>query len=455
MSFKSINPATGEIVFECDSISTAKALEIVESVHRTQKDWGHQDELMNRCNLMKKAADVVREQKEKLAQLITLEMGKTITESRAEVDKCVLVCDYYAENGPQFLADEKLDSPLRKAFISNQPFGTVLAVMPWNFPLWQVFRFAAPALVAGNCALLKHASNVPQCALAVEEVFQLAGFPDNAFRSLMIRAHQVEAIIEHPYVHAVTLTGSEPAGRQVAAIAGQNLKKTVLELGGSDAFIVLENANIKEAVKIAVQSRFLNNGQSCIAAKRFIVDHNIADDFVSQFKTAVEALVIDKPTLETSHIAPLARADLRDELHQQVTDSLELGATLVTGGHALATQGFYYAPTILDHVTHGMRAYHEELFGPVASIIRVTDVPHAIGVANDSDFGLGGSVWSDDLTMAEVVARNMQSGACFINSLVKSHPSMPFGGIKNSGYGRELGKDGILEFVNRKTIAFG
>jgi len=353
------------------------------------------------------------------------------------------------------LSSEKLDRPMKKAFGSNHPLGTVLAVMPWNYPLWQVFRFAAPSLVAGNCGLLKHASNVPQCALAVEEIFQLAGFPPNAFRTLMIRANQVDAVIEHPHVHAVTLTGSEPAGRQVAATSGRNLKKTVLELGGSDAFIVLENANINEAVKTAVKSRFGNAGQTCIAAKRFIVDHNIADEFVEKFKAEVEALVIDDPSLENTQIAPLARADLRDELHQQVQETLSAGATLVTGGHALNRQGHYYAPTILDHVTHGMRAYHEELFGPVASIIRVTDVPHAIGVANDSYFGLACSVWSDDLTMAEVVARNMQSGACFINSLVKSDPSMPFGGIKNSGYGRELGKDGIMEFVNRKTIAFG
>ena len=455
MSFKSINPATTETIFSCDSISTQEAFEIIEAVHRTQKDWGHQDELMNRCALMRKAADVIREHREKLAQLITLEMGKIITESRAEVDKCALVCDYYADHGPQFLSDEKLNSPMQKAFVSNQPLGTVLAVMPWNYPLWQVFRFAAPSLVAGNCGLLKHASNVPQCALAVEEIFQLAGFPPNAFRTLMIRANQVDAVIEHPHVHAVTLTGSEPAGRQVAATAGRNLKKTVLELGGSDAFIVLENANINEAVKTAVKSRFGNAGQTCIAAKRFIVDHTIADEFVEKFKAEVESLVIDDPTLENTQIAPLARADLRDELHQQVQETLSAGATLVTGGHALNRQGHYYAPTILDHVKHGMRAYHEELFGPVASIIRVTDVPHAIGVANDSDFGLAGSVWSDDLTMAEVVARNMQSGACFINSLVKSDPSMPFGGIKNSGYGRELGKDGIIEFVNRKTIAFG
>jgi succinate-semialdehyde dehydrogenase/glutarate-semialdehyde dehydrogenase len=324
--------------------------------------------------------------------------------------------------------------------------------MPWNFPFWQVFRFAAPALVAGNTGLLKHASNVPQCALAIEQVFTEAGFPAGVFRSLMIPSSQVAAVIEDGRVHAVTLTGSEPAGRQVAATAGAAVKKSVLELGGSDPFIVLADADLDLAVETAVASRFLNTGQSCIAAKRFIVVPEIADDFVARFQVAVEALSVGDPLDETNRIGPMARHDLRDELHQQVVESIDQGAVAVTGCVPLDGPGAYYQPSILDRVRPGIRAYKDELFGPVASVIRAQDAAEAVRIANDTDFGLGGSVWTQDISRGEAIARQLQCGAAFVNGLVKSDPRLPFGGVKNSGYGRELSHHGIHEFVNAKTI---
>ncbi|NOY61919.1 MAG: NAD-dependent succinate-semialdehyde dehydrogenase, partial [Gammaproteobacteria bacterium] len=362
------------------------------------------------------------------------------------------VCDYYAEHGPTFLADENAPSDADRSYIAHQPIGTVLAVMPWNFPFWQVFRFAAPALIAGNSALLKHASNVPQCAMAIEQIFTDAGFPDNTFRTLMIRAAQVADVIANPAVQAVTLTGSESAGRQVAACAGQNLKKSLLELGGSDAFIVLADADLDLTVRNAVSSRFLNAGQSCIAAKRFIVDERIADTFVERFKHAVQALKMGDPQHAETTLAPMARRDLRDELHQQVVASVEHGAQIVTGGSRPDGDGAYYPATILDRVAPGMPAYEEELFGPVASIIRVADATQAIEVANASPFGLGGSVWGRDRQQTEALALQVEAGACFVNGMVKSDPRLPFGGIKNSGYGRELYRHGMLEFVNAKTV---
>ena len=339
-----------------------------------------------------------------------------------------------------------------RSLVTYQPLGTVLAVMPWNFPFWQVFRFAAPALVAGNTGLLKHASNVPQCAQAIETVFLEAGFPQGVFRPLMIPSSQVAAVIEDVRVHAVTLTGSEPAGRQVAATAGSQVKKSVLELGGSDPFIVLEDADLELAVEQAVVSRFLNTGQSCIAAKRFIVVDAIAAEFVARFKTAVEAISMGDPLDETNRLGPMARIDLRDELHEQVVDSLTQGAVAVTGCNPEAGSGAFYQPSIIDHVKPGVRAYREELFGPVATVIRAADEAEAVHIANDTDFGLGGSVWTQDAERGERIARQLQCGCAFVNGMVKSDPRLPFGGVKNSGYGRELSRLGIHEFVNAKTI---
>ena len=451
MGFEVINPATGEKVTEIAAWDSEQLESALAEVAAASPAWRN-TAMAERCALMHKAAEVLRTNKEKYAAIVTQEMGKLINDARAEVEKCASGCDFYAENGPGFLADEIIESDAGKSYVAYLPLGTVLAVMPWNFPLWQVFRFAAPALIAGNTGILKHASNVPQCALLIEDVFKLAGFPDNVFRSLMIRASQVQAVIEDSRVHAVTLTGSEAAGRQVAATAGSSLKKSVLELGGSDAFIVLEDADLDLTVQQAVVSRFLNTGQSCIAAKRFIVVDAIVEDFVTRFKAVVEALQTGDPMDESTTLAPMARTDLRDELHVQVTDTIAAGAVAVTGCEPVDSAGAYYKASILDRVEPGMRAYHEELFGPVAIVIHARDEEDALRIANDSPFGLGSSVWTQDLARGEALARRVEAGCTFVNGMVKSDPRLPFGGIKNSGYGRELSQHGIREFTNAKTI---
>ncbi|NPA72402.1 MAG: NAD-dependent succinate-semialdehyde dehydrogenase [Gammaproteobacteria bacterium] len=453
MAMQSINPATGELLGEFETWDQAVLDDVVTQAGYMFTDWSKLTPISDRCLMMKRVADVLRDDSDKLAELITLEMGKTFIEAEAEIEKCANVCEFYAEKGPEFLEDELIETDASKSYISYQPLGVILAVMPWNYPFWQVFRFAAPALIAGNTAVLKHASNVPQCALALEEVFRKAGFPDYVFTSLMIGSDRVESVIRHPYVRAVTLTGSENAGREVAAIAGSELKKTVLELGGSDAFIVLENANMKQAVAGAVQSRFTNMGQSCIAAKRFIIDHVQSDAFLDAFKTAVETqFVPGDPMDKATTLAPMARQDLLDELHEQVMESVDLGAKIVTGGYQLDRPGYYYAPTILTNVTSNMPAYNEEFFGPVAIMLKATEPAHALGIANSVNYGLGGSIWTDDLATAETMARGMESGATFINSISFSDQRMPFGGVKNSGYGRELSSQGIREFTNVKSI---
>jgi len=451
MPFVSQNPANNQIVQEFPTWEAAELETALAQVATATPLWA-QTPLAERCDHMRRLGQALLARRDELAGLITLEMGKLIKEARAEVEKCALVCDYYADHGTEFLSDEGLASDNSKAFVARQPLGTVLAVMPWNFPLWQVFRFLAPALVAGNTGVLKHASNVPQCALAIESLVVQAGFPEGVFRTLMISARQVKGVIEDPRIHAVTLTGSEYAGREVAATAGANLKKTVLELGGSDAFIVLEDADLDWAVSQAVASRFLNSGQSCVAAKRFIVVDAIADAFVARFKVATEALVAGDPMDENTRLAPMSRADLRDELHDQVTRSIDAGAVAVTGCQPLDCEGAYYAASILDHVRPGMAAWSEEFFGPVAIVIRAQDEADAIRIANDSVFGLAGSVWTEDLARGERVARSVQTGAVFVNTMVKSDPRLPFGGIKHSGYGRELCLHGMLEFMNQKTI---
>ena len=451
MAFSTVNPATAQSVWACDAWDATQIERTLAESARAAAPWAA-TELSARCALLRRAAEVLRGRTAELAGLITLEMGKLAREARAEVEKCALACDYYAEHAPAFVADELIASDAGRSLVAYQPLGTVLAVMPWNFPLWQVFRFAAPALAAGNGALLKHASNVPQCALAIEGVFTEAGFPPGIFRTLMIGAAQVEQVIADPRVHAVTLTGSEPAGRKVAAAAGAHLKKTVLELGGSDPFMVLEDADLELTVSNALASRFLNAGQSCIAAKRFIVVDAVADAFVASFKAEVEKLAAGDPAAEGTTLAPMARGDLRDELHKQVVASLERGAEKVTGCEPLPGPGYYYAASILDRVAPGMPAYEEELFGPVAAVIRVVDETEALAVANASRFGLGASVWTRDSERGERLARRIQAGACFINGLVKSDPRLPFGGVKASGYGRELSHHGLREFVNAKTI---
>ncbi|MDG6773850.1 NAD-dependent succinate-semialdehyde dehydrogenase [Thiomicrorhabdus sp. ZW0627] len=453
MAMQSINPATGELLAEFDVWDQETLDDVVTQAGYHFPDWSKLTPIEDRCALMKRVADVLRDDSDLLAELITLEMGKTYAEAEAEIEKSAWVCEFYAENGPAYLADEMVETDASKSYIAYLPLGAILAVMPWNFPFWQVFRQAAPALVAGNVVLLKHASNVPQCALAIEEVFRKAGFPEYSMTTLMISASQVESVIRHPAVRGVALTGSESAGRKVASIAGSELKKTVLELGGSDAFIVLDNANIKDAIKGAIKGRFVNMGQSCIAAKRFIVDQFIADDFIEQFKQAIEShFVAGDPMDPETTLAPMARQDLLDELHDQVMRSVELGAKIVTGGYQLDRPGCYYAPTILTNVTSNMPAYNEEFFGPVAIVLKASEPAHALGIANSVDFGLGGSIWSDDIATAETMARGMESGATYINSTTFSDPRLPFGGVKNSGYGRELSVHGIREFTNIKSV---
>lgn len=453
MAMQSINPATGELLAEFDTWDQETLDDVITQAGYMFQDWSKLTPIEDRCLMMRNVAKVLRDDSDLLAEIITLEMGKTLVEAEAEIEKCAWVCDFYADNGPAYMADEIIKTDASKSFVTYLPLGPVLAVMPWNYPFWQVFRFAAPAIIAGNVALLKHASNVPQCALALEEVFRKAGFPDHVFTTLMISAPQVESVIRHPMVRAVTLTGSENAGRKVAAIAGSELKKTVLELGGSDAFIVLDDVSMKKVIAGAVKGRFQNMGQSCIAAKRFIVDQFIADKFIEHFKVAIEEhFVAGDPMDEKTTLAPMARQDLLDELHDQVMRSVELGAKIVTGGYQLDREGCYYAPTILTNVTSNMPAYHEEFFGPVAIVLKASEPAHALGIANSVNLGLGGSIWTTDLATAETMARGMESGATFINSITFSDPRMPFGGVKNSGYGRELSKEGMREFTNVKSI---
>src|SRR3569832_1345952 len=388
-----------------------------------------------RCRIVRRAADILRARRAELDALITLEMGKLVEQARDEVEKCAAGCEYYAEHAPGYITDEPVDTDASRSLVAYEPLGTVLAVMPWNFPFWQVFRFAAPARAAGNTALLKHAANVPQCALAIERVFKEAGAPDGVFRTLMIASRDVEGIIADHRVQAVTLTGSESAGRMVAAAAGAHLKKSVLELGGSDPFIVLEDCDLELTVDTAVQSRFQNAGQSCIAAKRFIVIDRIADEFLARFKAAVERLTPGDPMHEETTLAPMARGDLRDDLHKQVVTSIARGAVAVCGCALVQREGFYYAASILDHVGPGMPAFDEELFGPVAAVIRARDEDEAVRIANASRYGLGSSVWTRNAARGERIARRIHSGSCFVIGMMRSDPRRPGGGGEAAGDG--------------------
>ncbi len=451
MAMETVNPATGERSQTFAPWSDARLDQALAQAAAASGAW-QATPVGERARLLKHAAAALRADGPRYGALITLEMGKLLKEARAEVEKCALGCDYYAEHAEKFLADEVIASDAGKSYVAYLPLGTLLAVMPWNFPFWQVFRAAAPALMAGNTVVLKHASNVPQCALAIEEIFRAAGFPAGVFQTLMIAAAQAEKIIADPRIHAVTLTGSETAGRKIAAAAGAALKKTVLELGGSDAFVVLADADLDEAARVGVAARFLNAGQSCIAAKRFILVEAIADAYIGKFRQQALALAPGDPMQAGTTLAPLARADLRAQLHRQVTDSIEAGAKAVFGCEPLPGPGYFYAPSMLDHVKPAMRAYEEELFGPVAIVLRARDEADALRLANDNRYGLGASVWTQDLKKGEAFARRMQSGASFVNGMVKSDPRLPFGGIKASGYGRELSVFGIREFVNAKTV---
>ena len=451
---KSINPATGELIREYTGHSENDIHTILDKSYQTWLSW-RSTPFAQRSDLLLKAAGILRERKLSLATLMTMEMGKLLKESLAEIEKCAWVCDYYAANAAEMLADEEITTDASRSFITFQPIGIVLAVMPWNFPFWQVFRFAAPALMAGNGAVLKHASNVPGCALAIEQIFREAGFPENLFRTLMIPSGMVDQVIASRQIAAVTLTGSEEAGSHVAATAGKHIKKSLLELGGSDPFIVLEDADIVRATAMAVTARMINQGQSCIAAKRFIVVKDVLPAFEAGLKSAFELLRIGDPMDETTQVGPLARPDLVDEIENQVNASLEKGARLVTGGSRINLSGCYYQPTILSDIASGMAVYAQETFGPVVSIIPVANEEEAIQVANDSEFGLGGCVWTRDPARGEWVARQVETGAMFVNGITKSDPRLPFGGIKKSGFGRELGVFGIREFVNVKTIWVG
>ncbi len=452
MSLRSTNPFTGQVIREYPEMTAAEFNAAVSKAHAAFLKWRSTD-FAFRAQRLQAASSILRSNTERFARLMAEEMGKPVKGGRSEVEKCAWVCDYYAENAEKFLAVEPISTDASKSYISYQPLGVVLAVMPWNFPFWQVFRFAAPALMAGNAGVLKHASNVMGCALAIEDVFREAGYPENLFRSLLVGSSMVDSIIENPLVKAVTLTGSTPAGRAVAGKAGSLLKKTVLELGGSDPYVILADANLEESVSMCVTGRLINSGQSCIAAKRFIVVDSVSQKFEELMVQQMAAATMGNPMEEETLIGPLARYDLRDELHAQVQRSIEKGATCLLGGSAPKGKGAFYPATVLSNVKKGMPAYDEELFGPVASIITAKDEQEAIAIANDSPFGLGAAVFTSDLEKGRRIAEfELEAGSCFVNAFVKSDPRLPFGGIKESGYGRELSHAGIKEFVNIKTV---
>ncbi len=454
MTIQSINPANGQVIAAYDEYTPEQIDAALSEASAAFRNW-RKTSYEERARLLQAAAATLRGNKARYASLMTAEMGKPIVESEAEIEKCAWNCEYYAENGERFLSNEEIATNARLSYVQFDPLGVVLAIMPWNFPFWQVFRFAAPALVAGNTALLKHASNVSGCALAIEEVFRESGFMPGAFRTLLVPGSQAEALIADPRIQAVTLTGSEAAGRQVASAAGRALKKAVLELGGSDPYIVLEDANVEGAASTAARARNINSGQSCIAAKRFIVVDGVAGEFEERFCQAISALRVGDPTDRATQIGPLARGDLRDALQSQVERSVAMGAKVALGGGSIDGAGYFYNPTVLTHVTPEMPVFREETFGPVAAVIRVRDSEEAIALANSSDYGLGSSLWTGDIERGRQLASQIESGAVFINGMVASDPRLPFGGVKRSGYGRELSSFGIREFVNVKTVWIG
>jgi len=451
MAIASVNPSTGE------TFATFEALSRDDLTIRLQRAAGAFEinrtrPFIERARRLSRAALILEERAADYARTITLEMGKPITAAVAEVKKCAMVCRHYAEHAHEYLAEEHIRTDASESYVRFDPLGAILAVMPWNFPFWQVFRFAAPALMAGNVGLLKHASNVPQSALAIEDILREAGFTDGEFQTLLIGADQVAALLEDDRIKATTLTGSKPAGASVASGAAKRIKKSVLELGGSDPFIVMPSADLEEAVKVGIKARIVNNGQSCIAAKRFIVHDRIADEFERRFVEAMNALRVGDPLDETTDVGPLAMPRIVEDLEKQVTASVETGARLLTGGRRLRDRGNFYAPTVLADIPHDAPVYAEETFGPVASLFRVSDADEAVRLANATEFGLGASVWTRDRGEAERFIAGVESGQVFVNAMVASDPRLPFGGVKHSGFGRELGVYGIREFVNIKTV---
>jgi succinate-semialdehyde dehydrogenase/glutarate-semialdehyde dehydrogenase len=452
MAIATINPATGQVLKKFEPLTQQQINNKIEKAAATFAEF-RKVPFAERARLMQRAGDILEREKQEFARLMTLEMGKTIGSAVAEAAKCATACRYYAENAERFLADELVETTAARSYVRYQPLGIVLAVMPWNFPFWQVMRFAAPTLMAGNVALLKHASNVPECALALEDIFRRAGFAEGVFQTLLVTSGQVEGILDDPRVMAASLTGSEGAGIQVGMAAAKRIKKVVLELGGSDPFIVMPSADLDAAVSTAVKARVQNNGQSCIAAKRFIVAEEIAAEFEKKFVAKMEALVIGDPMQENVELGPLATADAVVDLQRDVAKSVEEGARVLTGGKPLSERpGNFYAPTVLTNIPKNSPAYREELFGPVACLFRAKDVDEAIAIANDSRFGLGASVWTNDEFERKRFVNEVEAGMVFVNKMVASDPRVPFGGVKQSGHGRELGVHGIREFTNIKTV---
>lgn len=448
----SINPANNKPIKSYKEMTDGESSKIISLANEAFKSW-KETSFSDRSELMKNAAKVLRQNSEEYSVLMTMEMGKPITQSRAEVEKCAWVCDYYADNAEEFLKDEIINTEASKSFVSYQPLGVILAVMPWNFPFWQVFRFAAPNLMAGNSGMLKHASNVSGCALAIEDVFRKAGFPENLFHTILVSSKNISNIISNDKIKAVTLTGSVPAGKSVASLAGSLIKKTVLELGGSDPYIILEDADLKMAAQSCVNSRLINAGQSCIAAKRFIIVQSVYNEFEKLFVDYMSNKKMGEPMDEANDIGPQASYQLRDELHDQVLRSVKSGAEIILGGNIPEDAGAYYPPTILRNVKPGIPAFDEEIFGPVAALIKAKDEIEAIELANKSIFGLGAAVFTKNKVRGETIAKEkLNAGCCFVNDFVRSDPRLPFGGINQSGYGRELSPFGIKEFVNIKTV---
>jgi acyl-CoA reductase-like NAD-dependent aldehyde dehydrogenase len=451
VSMQSVNPTTEDVVQTFDEFSDSQVDATLQRAHDAQRSW-RQTSFGERSSRLQSVARVLRAQKERLATMATSEMGKPIVEAEAEIEKCAWNCDFYAEHAAKFLADEHVETNASESYVAFEPLGIVLAIMPWNYPFWQVVRFAAPALMAGNGAVLKHASNVPRCAMAIQEIFEAAGLPIGLFGTLLVPGSGVEKIIADPRIQAITLTGSSEVGERVASTAGRYLKKQVLELGGSDPFIVLADADLDAAAAVGVRARNQNNGQSCIAAKRFIVEDAVADEFTQKFAAAVAALNVGDPMQRDTNVGPLARGDLRDTLADQVERSVSSGAHAVTGGASVAGKGYFYSPTVLDGVKADMPAFREETFGPVAAVIRASGHDEVIRLANDTEYGLGAALFTRDTEVGKQLARRIEAGNVFINGMVASDPRLPFGGVKRSGYGRELSSFGIREFTNIQTV---
>lgn len=449
---KTINPATGKTISEYEETPFSEIETIIERANSAQRSW-KEESFESRATYLKKIAELLKDRKQALAELMAEEMGKPLSQGVGEAEKCAWVCEYYAEHAEKFLSEESVETDATKSYVAFNPLGVVLAIMPWNFPFWQLFRFAAPALMAGNGALLKHSANTTGSALMIEKIIHQAGIPKDLFRTIIVDNEHMKPVIQHNGIAAVTLTGSTRAGKIVASQAGESLKKSVLELGGSDPYIVLKDADIQKAAETCVTSRLINSGQSCIAAKRFIIEEPVYDEFLEAVKEEMSKKTVGDPFDDQTEVGPMARVDLRDELHDQVQRSIDAGAKPVLGCEKPTGDGAYYPVSILADVTPGMPAFDEELFGPVAAVIKASDEREAVTLANNSEYGLGAAIFSGDVEKAENLAANyLEAGCCFVNSFVKSDPRVPFGGIKNSGYGRELGLYGIREFVNTKTV---